>query len=242
MVNDTTTLNGALSQLGETMAANLTTQGVSSSANEGLTTLAGKILDIEGGGGGGGETIIYQHSMTSDDSYWVTSGGNRTITYSSDGCTVLGTATSDGFYKLDESKVTIPSEFKCEFEITGATEGAYSESTDFVVGNISIRKQSNKLYVSQLSGGSTYNGTFPSTPVSIKVEFGSTVSVYVNGTLLGQTWTGDYQYIGYKTYNQRSMTVKNIKVYTGEGGGGSDCSEYTTQINNAITYINGSGS
>ena len=129
MVNDTTTLNGALSQLGETMAANLTTQGVSSSANEGLTTLAGKILDIEGGGGGG-ETIIYQHSMTSDDSYWVTSGGNRTITYSSDGCTVLGTATSDGFYKLDESKVTIPSEFKCEFEITGATEGAYSESTD----------------------------------------------------------------------------------------------------------------
>ena len=222
------------------MAANLTTQGVSSTSSEGLTTLAGKILDIQGGGGGG-ETIIYQHSMTSDDTYWVASGGNRTITYSSDGCNVTGTATSDGFYKLDESKVTIPSEFTCEFEITEATQGAYSESTDFVVGNISIRKQSNSLYIGQLTGGTNYTGTFPSYPVSIKVEFGATAKVYVGGTQVG-SWTGDYQYIGYKTYSQRSMTVKNVKVYTGEGGGGSDCSQYQTEISNAIEYINGSGS
>ena len=42
-----TTLNWALSELGETMASNLTTQGVTSTASEGLTTLAGKILNIE---------------------------------------------------------------------------------------------------------------------------------------------------------------------------------------------------
>ena len=46
MTNDTTTLNGSLRQLGETMAANLTTQGVPSTYDEGLTTLAGKILQI----------------------------------------------------------------------------------------------------------------------------------------------------------------------------------------------------
>ena len=51
MTNDTTTLNGALQELGETMARNLTTQGVPSTYTEGLTTLAGKILDIQGGGG-----------------------------------------------------------------------------------------------------------------------------------------------------------------------------------------------
>ncbi len=34
---------------------------------------------------------------------------------------------------------------------------------------------------------------------------------------------------------------KNIVVKT-LGGGGSDFSQYTTQINNAIEYINGSGS
>ncbi len=49
MTNDTNTLNGALRELGETMAANLTTQGVASTWDEGLTTLAGKILDITPG-------------------------------------------------------------------------------------------------------------------------------------------------------------------------------------------------
>ena len=48
--NDTSTLNGALQELGETMANNLVTQGVQASASDGLTTLAGKILDIQGGG------------------------------------------------------------------------------------------------------------------------------------------------------------------------------------------------
>ena len=50
MTNDTNTLNGALQELGETMAANLVTKGVQASASDGLTTLAGKILDISGGG------------------------------------------------------------------------------------------------------------------------------------------------------------------------------------------------
>ena len=51
MVNDITTLNGSLSQLGETLATNITTKGVSADADEGLTTLAGKILSIPSGSG-----------------------------------------------------------------------------------------------------------------------------------------------------------------------------------------------
>ncbi len=47
MTNDTTTLNGALMELGKTMAENLNEKGVSANANNGLTTLAGKILDVE---------------------------------------------------------------------------------------------------------------------------------------------------------------------------------------------------
>ena len=62
MVNDTTTLNGALSELGETMAANITTKGVSASASDGLTTLAGKILQISGGGG---STTIFEDACSS---------------------------------------------------------------------------------------------------------------------------------------------------------------------------------
>lgn len=40
-----------LEDLGELMATNLQTKGVTASASDGLTTLAGKILDIQGGGG-----------------------------------------------------------------------------------------------------------------------------------------------------------------------------------------------
>lgn len=72
MVNDTTTLNGALQELGETMAANLTQQGVTSSASEGLTTLAGKILDIQTGGGS-----CYKIEF-SEDSYTAV-GGSATL-------------------------------------------------------------------------------------------------------------------------------------------------------------------
>ena len=49
---DTSTLNGALEQLGITMADNLVTMGVSDAdPSDGLTTLAGKILDITPGPG-----------------------------------------------------------------------------------------------------------------------------------------------------------------------------------------------
>ena len=185
-----------------TATVNFTADGTLTATSNGVSDTCSIVLS----------SYIYQSDMTSDDGYWITSGGNRTVTYSSNGCKVVGTATSDGFYKLDESQVTIPSTFYVEFDITEATQGAYSESTDFVVGNISVRKQSNQLYIGQLSGGTNYTGTFPSYPVHIRIEFDTTVKAYVNGTLLGRTWTGSYQYIGFKTYSQRSMTVKNVEI------------------------------
>lgn len=48
MTNDISTLNGALNELGETLADNLSQMGVDDAvASDGLTTLANKILDIE---------------------------------------------------------------------------------------------------------------------------------------------------------------------------------------------------
>lgn len=73
MANDTSTLNGSLQQLGETMATNLTTKGVNANPNDGLTTLAGKILDIPAGGGA---TNIVQGSFTTANT------GNSTGTIS----------------------------------------------------------------------------------------------------------------------------------------------------------------
>lgn len=66
MTNDTNTLNGALSQLGETMATNITAKGVSASASDGLTTLAGKIAQIQTGGGGGSSNVVTGTFTTSE--------------------------------------------------------------------------------------------------------------------------------------------------------------------------------
>lgn len=51
MVNDINALNPSLMELGETMATNISSKGVSADAFDGLTTLASKILQIQTGGG-----------------------------------------------------------------------------------------------------------------------------------------------------------------------------------------------
>lgn len=71
MVNDVNTLNGALQELGETLAANLEEKGVSASASDGLTTLANKVLDIQTGGS-------CYHLALSDNT--ITTTGTFTIT------------------------------------------------------------------------------------------------------------------------------------------------------------------
>ena len=76
MTNDTSTLNGALMELGETFADNLTAQGVPSSASEGLTTLAGKILTI---GDTGTITLTTNKSILS---YYDNESATLTATYS----------------------------------------------------------------------------------------------------------------------------------------------------------------
>lgn len=82
MVNDTSTLNGSLTELGETIASNLTTKGVTASPSDGLTTLAGKILSIQTGSGGGSSNVV-QGSFTTGSTRNTTQ--NITINYSGTG-------------------------------------------------------------------------------------------------------------------------------------------------------------
>ena len=93
MVNDTTTLNGALTELGETMADNLVTKGVTgASASDGLTTLAGKILDIQTGGGGA--TNIVQGTFTTGSTRATT--GKITLNYNGSGYPIAFIVYVDG--------------------------------------------------------------------------------------------------------------------------------------------------
>ena len=82
MVNDLTTLNGSLTELGEKLATNLTNKGVTASPSDGLTTLAGKISQIQTGSGGGSSNVV-QGSFTTGSTR--ASTGTVSISYTGTG-------------------------------------------------------------------------------------------------------------------------------------------------------------
>lgn len=179
MVNDTTTLNGALAELGETMAANLTQQGVTSSASEGLTTLAGKILDIQTGGS-------CYHIEFSEDSY-VAVGGSATLEImlqsncqplsgatvtvtGSDSSLYTGITNSEGNASVTVS-VSANTDFTCTYNNVSDTARvnymAY-QAVEYLQSNGSqyintgyILKANDKVEVSvSMQGNGQYNGVF----------------------------------------------------------------------------------
>ena len=132
MVNDTTTLNGALQELGETMAANLVTKGVQASASDGLTTLAGKILDISGGG------VSCYHIEFSESSYTAVGGSCTVEVYLQSnyaplsGATVTVTGSDSSLYTgiTDSSGVaTVTVSVNSETTFTATYQGASATCT-----------------------------------------------------------------------------------------------------------------
>lgn len=100
MVNDTTTLNGSLQQLGETLATNITSKGVSASADDGLTTLASKILQIQTGSGG--VTNIIQGKFTTGSTGG--SVGTLNLNYTGNGYPIVVLIyVKDGMYNSDSN-------------------------------------------------------------------------------------------------------------------------------------------
>jgi hypothetical protein len=123
-VNDINTLNGALQELGETMADNLVAKGVTASASDGLTTLAGKILDIQTGGScyhiefseasytavGGSATLeIYLQ-----ENYAPKSGASVTVT-GSDGSVYNGITNSQGIASVTVSNISTATTFTASY-------------------------------------------------------------------------------------------------------------------------------
>ena len=111
-------------ELGETMADNLVAKGVTASASDGLTTLAGKILDIQTGGScyhiefseasytaiGGSATLeIYLQ-----ESYAPKSGATVTVT-GSDGSVYTGITNSNGVASVTVSNVSTATTFTATY-------------------------------------------------------------------------------------------------------------------------------
>ena len=280
MVNDTSTLNGALAELGETMAANITTKGVTASASDGLTTLAGKILQITGGGG---STTIFEDACSSASglsNYGTlvsleSSGTSANLEYDSTENAYAITSLSSGIKCYPITALNGLDDFKLSYEFrTPSTTNNYGlglapiiTSTHTGLGLLVNKASSGRETVvhmdknnSETYWGNGQNITGYDTSKYYKLELvidgdDATWNLYDGDTLL-RTYSytlsdlsTDYNTlsnrdygitVGWNNSSSVKMYIKNIKAES--LGGGSDCSQYTTQINNAIEYINGSGS
>ena len=241
MVNDTTTLNGALSELGETMAANITTKGVSASASDGLTTLAGKILQITGGGG---STIIYQPSLDGTETLYQIGGTTTVANGEMSGGTCYLTT---GWDNTIDWELTFEAYFVendgegIQLSFGNPTQSDYN-CLRFLCPAYN-RIQTNKP--STVYNDGSLNSVTRSAWLSFTVKRTDDTLTVTIGNNTETTHT--YRFSEYSTVcigtNSWGGTAKirNIVVKT-VGGSGGDCSQYQTEISNAIEYINGSGS
>ena len=280
MVNDINTLNGSLSQLGETLANNLTAKGVSASASDGLTTLAGKILQISGGGG---STVIFEDACNSASglsNYGTlvsleSSGTSANLTYDSTENAYAITSLSSGIKCFPITALNGEDNFKLSYEFrTPSTTNNYGlglapiiASTHTGLGLFVNKASSGRETVvhrdknnaeQHWGNGQTITGYDTSKYYKLELVIDgddATWNLYDGATLL-RTYSytlsdlsTDYNIlsnrdygitVGWNNSSSVKMYIKNIKAES--LGGGSDCSQYTTQINNAITYINGDGS
>lgn len=278
MVNDTTTLNGALAELGETMAANITTKGVSASASDGLTTLAGKILQITGGGG---STTLFEDKC--DSASGLTNYGSA-ISLGSNSTATLSYDSTMNAYKLTSNSSDIKfipitaldglTEFKLTMEWYQPSASNYSSTAvEPVVGTTTKAGlcytffNDNTGFVRQRYSGGSWRGndtiasgiayrdewlrielTIEDTSVTMEAYRMNSDTAFATDTYTLTNISSDYSTASNRRYglgigyaNNSYGYFRNIKAES-LGGGGSDCSQYQTEISNAITYINGSGS
>ena len=165
-------------------------------------------------------TIYYQSAMTSDDGKWQKSStSGMSVTYdATNGCTVKGTTNSDRTYYINTSSVSIPnSDIVVEFDITAAALGAYNNSTELVVHNSKVLLENSNLECRPMSNNDdrTTMVSNPTYPVHIKCEITSTnIYVYCDGVLKKTILvSSSYRRIGFKTYRDRSASMKNLIVY-----------------------------
>lgn len=268
-----TTLNGALELLGETMAENLTTMGlIGVSASDGLTTLAGKILQISGGGG---STTIFEDDATNNNrdtlfgasSISLRNSGTSTMTWNSASPSYyqvqVTNSSSDSFIEfLPLQGVTDSFKLTMKYKLPSTNSVSYVGLYYYIDDNNwgGVKGLNDAQWVSDKTNG-TFSEQEYRTGQSNTTDYYTHEIIYnkTANTLAISTYDSSDNLIQSKTMNipiTLTSSVKwgnavawsngdknNIYYLKAEylGTPSSDCSQYTTQINNAIEYINGSG-
>ena len=244
MTNDTSTLNGALMELGETMAANLTSKGVTASANDGLTTLAGKILDISTGGGGSCYHVNFTNNSLTYSDWSFTSNGHvatlevylqnqyqaypgQTVTLSDGTNTYTATTDANGLATFTPPVTAATTTFTASFTGTSDTITVTKSTFHFVdkcdsSSNLTHYGASVPIYTST-------SGTPAST-----ISYNSTQNAYdVHPTNTSTTY---YSMIPITDLNAKTDYIFECKIYCNASKSSNDIGVYCDNSND-ITSV-----
>ena len=255
-----------MSELGETLAANITTKGVSASASDGLTTLANKVLQISGDTPTP-STVLFEDDCSVDNTSDYGSSiplrnGSSTLAYNSNEYYTITNNSSQAESFIPITDLTgLTQDFTLEYdsyvEQVGGSSGLviYNSSTAWV--KLTDDADSSRKYWYGYNDGSFHETAFYGTETSYQkwVHYKYTVEgnvfsmeVSYNDNIIssytcqiGFTRGSATQY-GLDCEWQRNTVTRYKNIVVKTIGGGSDCTQYQTQIADAITYINGSGS
>ena len=218
-------------ELGETMADNLVAKGVTASASDGLTTLAGKILDIQTGGSCY-HIELNESAYTTTGSLTVTATlqnqyqpyANQTVTFTGGTSTVTATTDSNG---VATATVT--------FSASGTLTASYSNVSD----TATVTVQTGIFFEDDFSSATLNSnwkthGASPTTTISNGQLTMYKSSSGVGGIYYDTLVTGDYKItIDVVTSNYNSYLFGMQR-----NGNNNGYDFYQTQPNYSFEYIN----
>ena len=189
------------------MAANLVTKGVQASASDGLTTLAGKILDISGGGGSCYHIEFSESSYTAvggsatlevylQENYQPKASATVTVT-GSDSSSYTGLTNSSGVATVTVSGLTADTTFTC----------SYSNVSD----TCTVTMPSYLFYDGGVTGNVNTNYT--------KTNSGVNAAVSTTGTKISCSYYGDAYYKANVLLSGDFQITYNLVQKTNDSGG-----------------------
>ena len=194
MTNDTTTLNGALQELGETLATNLNNKGVNANASDGLTTLANKINQIYTG-----ECYFIDSLDTSD--YILRDTSTGTITIDNSSIKISNSTTSNQSILFTLNRGPIIGNWKITYELkTNGQITLYQRIAGSRTGNVATVQ--NNINLSEFT---QVEWTFYQTNMTVKI----------NNETIGNTTATDNMYypiFGFYFNQNEYVLIKNLKI------------------------------
>jgi len=209
-------LMSELEDLGELMATNITAKGVTASASDGLTTLAGKISQISTGGGGGCTKLVTGTFTTGSTGG---STGSVTLSYSGSGYPIAALVYINGGAQNTTS---------------GGNTTWVNSTSRYDVGLFAVVK-------AEINTTPTY-----ATDASISANWGTPFLVYKNSTSdsTSYTRTSNMKAVTYNSSNASSSyncvrfksNSKTLSYYVGNRGSSSVGLARSTEFAYIIVY------